>query len=90
MAITEFTASAAGVILEWKHCRRPADGFCLFADGYYAAGGINSAGEIEVLAAQESERALPQLPLIAEALKMHVVYTPNEVKDSSFLYFLPG
>ena len=65
MAIIEFTASAAGVILEWKYYRRPADGFCLFADGYHAAGGINSAGEIEVLAAQNSVRALPQLPVIA-------------------------
>jgi hypothetical protein len=51
MAIIQFTASAAGVILEWKHYRRPADGFCLFADGYYASSGISSAGEIEVLAA---------------------------------------
>jgi hypothetical protein len=43
-----------------------------------------------VLAAQDSGRALPQLPVIAEAVSMHVVYIPTEVKNSSFLCFLPG
>lgn len=84
--ILGFTYAAPGEIAEWKRYRRdPDDRKRLLIDRCNATGGIVSVGEVERAGGPDLWKGPPELPALAEAAGMHVIFLAKEAKDQSYL-----